>query len=83
MGSVKHPSDPASYRPLEPGMVEALEAAFHEIYAQVQGQHLVRLYASTDELKAQIMARLLDLAHDGTLPKDFKSKVLSSLPPRG
>jgi hypothetical protein len=33
-----------------------------------------------EELKAQIIQKLLNLVSDGTHPRDFKSKVLSSLP---
>jgi hypothetical protein len=35
MGSAQHPSDPASYRPLDD--VEGFEAAFREIYNDIQG----------------------------------------------
>jgi hypothetical protein len=76
MGSVKHPSNPASYRPLDD--VEGFKAAFREIYNDIQGQTAFPPVAD-EELKAAIMARLLDLARNGTLPEDFKSKVLSSL----
>jgi hypothetical protein len=77
MASAKHPSDPGSYRPLDD--VEGFEAAFREIYNDIQGQTAFPPVAD-EELKAAIMARLLELARDGTLPEDFKSKVLRSLP---
>jgi hypothetical protein len=77
LSAVKHPSDPASYRPLDD--VKGFEAAFREIYNDIQGQTAFPPVAD-EELKAIIMARLLELARDGTLPEDFKSKVLRTLP---
>jgi hypothetical protein len=76
MALAKHPSDPASYRPLDD--VAGFEAAYREIYNEIQGQTAFPPIAD-EELKAVIMARLLELARDGTLPKDFKSRVLRTL----
>jgi hypothetical protein len=70
MGSAKHPSDPAAYRPLDD--VEGFEAAFREIYNDIQGQTAFPPIVD-EELKAAIMARLLELARDGRLPEDFKA----------
>jgi hypothetical protein len=77
MGTAKHPSDPASYRPLDD--VAGFEAAYREIYNDIQGQ-IAFLPTADEELKAVIMARLLDLVCDGPLPEDFKLKVLRTLP---
>jgi hypothetical protein len=77
MSALKHPSDPAAYRPLDD--VKGFEAAYREIYNDIQGQTAFPPVAD-EELKAVIMARLLELARDGALPEDFKSQVLRSLP---
>jgi hypothetical protein len=75
MGSVRHP------KLLDAAAMESVRAAFHEIYDTIQGQNVfVPAFEDDDELKAQIIRKLLDLVSEGTSPEDFKAKVLSSLP---
>jgi hypothetical protein len=64
--------------------IESVRAAFHEVYATIHGQDEGSMprFDDDQELKAQIIRKLLELASGGTLPADFKTKVLSSLPLR-
>jgi hypothetical protein len=74
MGSVRHP------KILDAAAMENVRTAFYEIYQTIHGQNVLVPVFDDDELKAQIIRKLLDLVSDGIPPTDFKAKVLRSLP---
>jgi hypothetical protein len=61
----------------------ALRAAFYDIYGAIHAQDVFKPVAEDDEeLQIEIIRRLLPLLSGGTLPEDYKSRVLRSLPLR-
>jgi len=74
MGSVRHP------KLLDVDEIEAVRAAFYDIYDAIHGQDVFVPVFDDNELKAQIIRKLLELVSEGTPPHDFKAKVLRSLP---
>ena len=71
MGSFKHP------KAYDKATMGNLRDAFYEILEETD--HLVSFGVSPQRLKADIVARLLVLATDGTPQNQWKSKVLSNL----
>jgi hypothetical protein len=71
-------SDP---RVLDYATFLALRAAFNDIYGAIHAQDVFKPVAEDDEeLQIEIILRLLPLLSNGTLPADYKSRVLRSLP---
>jgi hypothetical protein len=64
----------------DPIAIERMRASFHEILDALEEQYERPLSVGEDRLKAAIISRLLTLAADGTPQRDWKSKVLSTLP---
>ena len=76
MGSANHPP-----QFLDRAALKSIRAAYNEIYDVIQGQDVFKpVVADDEELKLEILRRLLVLVSDGTPPRDFKAKVLRSLP---
>ena len=75
MGSMHHP------RMYDAAVMGTIKAAFHDVWDTIEGQDLIQVAASDDDLKAVIIRRLTDLVGEGTTSReDLGTKVLSNLP---
>jgi hypothetical protein len=62
-------------------VMATIKAAFHDVWDTIEGQDLIQVAASDDDLKAVIIRRLTDLVGEGTTSReDLGTKVLSNLP---
>jgi hypothetical protein len=74
MGSVSHP------RLYDPAMMVTIKAAFYDVWDAIHVHTPSRDHAYDDDIRAEIIRRLLDLVADGTTDRDeLKTQVIKSL----
>ena len=74
MGSFRRP------QVYDPVTAQSVRNSFHEIMHVLNEHYLLRVGDSEQRLKAALIERLLALATEGTPEREWKFKILSSLP---